>query len=134
MSIGSLCVSGTVVPIIWVSRSYYYCNFHSLFNCNISVFWRDHFSSILNSSGLSNADLKNSIMSKLDDVQYSENMIVSSRVTSKLISELDSGKSSGPDNISPESLKFASNRLSVLLSLCFSVCLSHGYLPPAMIT
>ena len=101
--------------------------------CNISVFWRDHFSSILNSSGLSNADLKNSIMSKLDDVQYSENMIVSSRVTSKLISELDSGKSSGPDNISPESLKFASNRLSVLLSLCFSVCLSHGYLPPAMI-
>ena len=72
-------------------------------------------------------------MSKLDDVQYSENMIVSSRITSKLISELDSGKSSGPDNISPESLKFASNRLSVLLSLCFSVCLSHGYLPPAMI-
>ena len=37
--------------------------------CNISVFWRDHFSSILNSSGLSNADLKNSIMSKLDDVK-----------------------------------------------------------------
>ena len=72
-------------------------------------------------------------MSKLDDVQYSENMIVSRRVTSKLISELESGKSSGPDNISPESLKFASNRLSVLLSLCFSVCLSHGYLPPAMI-
>ena len=60
-------------------------------------------------------------------------MIVSSRVTSKLISELDSGKSSGPDNIFPESLKFARNRLSVLLSLCFSVCLSHGYLPPAMI-
>ena len=93
---------------------------------NISVFWKDHFSSILNPSGSSNANLKNSIMSKLDDVQYSENMIVNSRVTSKLISELESGKSSGPDNISPESLKFASNRLSVLLSLCFSVCLSHS--------
>ena len=101
--------------------------------CNISVFWKDHFSSILNYSGSSNANLKNSIMCKLDDVQYNENMIVSSRVTSKLISELESGKSSGPDNISPESFKFASNRLSVLLSLCFSVCLSHGYLPPAMI-
>ena len=62
-----------------------------------------------------------------------EHMIVSSRVTSKLISELESGQSSGPDNISPESLKFASNRLSVLLSLCFSLCLSHGYLPPSMI-
>ena len=72
-------------------------------------------------------------MSKLDDVQYRENKIVSSRVTSKLISELESGKLSGPDHISPEALKFASNQLSVLLSLCFSVCLSHGYLPPAMI-
>ena len=101
--------------------------------CNISVFWKDSFSSILNSSGSSIANLKNSIMRILDDVQYSENMIVSSRVTSKLISELQSGKPSGPDHISPESLKFASNRLSVLLSLCFSVCLSHGYVPPAMI-
>ena len=55
--------------------------------CNISVFWKEHFSSILSSSESSNANLKNSIMSKLDDVQYSENMIVSSRVTSKLISE-----------------------------------------------
>ena len=59
--------------------------------------------------------------------------IVSNRGTSKLISELESGKSSGPDNISRESLKFASNRLSVMLFLCFSLCLSHGYLPPAMI-
>ena len=101
--------------------------------CNISVLWKDHFSSILNSSGSSNANLKNSIMSKLDEVKYSENMIVSSRVTSKLIGELESGKSSGPDNISPKSLKFASNRLSVLLFLCFFICLSHGYLPPAMI-
>ena len=82
---------------------------------------------------VSNAYLKNPIMSKLNDVQYSQNMTVSSRVTSKLISELESGKSSSPDNIFPESLKFASNRLSVLLSLCFSVCLLHGYLPPAII-
>ena len=46
---------------------------------------------------------------------------------------MESGKSSGPDHTSPESLKFANNRLSVLLSLCFSVCFSHCYLPPAMI-
>ena len=72
--------------------------------CNSSVFWKDHFSSILNSSGSSNANLKNSIMSKLDDVQYSENMMVSSRVISKLISELESGKSLGSHNVSPESL------------------------------
>ena len=69
-------------------------------------------------------------MSTLDDVQYSENVIVSSRVTSKLISELVSSKSSGLNQISLEFFKFAGNRLSVLLSLCFSVCLSQGYLPP----
>ena len=68
--------------------------------CNISVFWKDHFSSILNSSGSFNVRLQNSIMSTLDDVQYSVNMVVSSRVTSKLTSELESGKSSGPDHIS----------------------------------
>ena len=84
--------------------------------CNILVFWKDHFSSILNSSGSSNDNLKNSIMRILDDVQYSKNMIGNSRVTSELVSELESGKSSGPDHISPES-RF--NRLSVLLSLCF---------------
>ena len=59
--------------------------------------------------------------------------IVGSRVTSKLISELESSKSSSPNHISPETLRFASNLISVLLSLCRSVCLSHGYLPPDMI-
>ena len=58
-------------------------------------------------------------MRTLDDVQYCENMIISSRDPSKLISELESGKSSGPNDISLESLKFASNQLSVLLSWCF---------------
>ena len=103
--------------------------------CNISVFWKDHFSSILNSSGSFNVRLQNSIMSTLDDIQYSivRSSVVRSRVTSKLTSELESGKSSGPDHISPGSLKLASNQSSVLLSLCFSVCLAYGYLLPDMI-
>ena len=74
--------------------------------------------------------MKNSITSTLDDVQYSENVIVCSRVTSKLISELVSSKSSGLNQISPKSFRFASYRLSVLLTLCFSECLTQGYLPP----
>ena len=36
MSISTLCLA--VVPIIWVSRSYYYCNFHSLFNYHCHIF------------------------------------------------------------------------------------------------
>ena len=58
-------------------------------------------------------------MRTLDDALYCENMIISSRDISKLISELESGKSSGPNDISLESLKFASNQLSVLLSWYF---------------
>ena len=68
-------------------------------------------------------------MTKLEKARYNENMIVCSTVIARLISELESGKFSGPDDISPESLKFADNRLSVLLSLCFSICISHGYVP-----
>ena len=45
-------------------------------------------------------------------------MIVCSTVIAMLIGKLESGKSSGPDNISLESLKFANNRLSVLLYHC----------------
>ena len=48
-------------------------------------------------------------------------MIVGSTVIARLIGKLESGKSSGPDDNSPESLKFANNRLSVLLSLCFFI-------------
>ena len=60
-------------------------------------------------------------MTKLEKVCYNENMIVCSTVIAGLRSELESGKSKGIDDISPESLKCANNRLSDLLSLCFSV-------------
>ena len=32
-----------------------------------------------------------------------------------------------------EAIKFAQNRIAILLSLLFTSCLSHGYLPTAMI-
>ena len=80
-----------------------------------------------------NDELNNSILTKLEKVRYNENMIICSTVIARLIGKLESGKSSGLGDISPESLKFANNRLSVLLSLCFSICLSHGYMPSDMI-
>ena len=77
---------------------------------NTSYFWKDHFSTILNSTGSCNDKLKNSIMTKLEKVRYNENMIVcSTTVIARLIGKLESGKSSGPDDISSESLKFANN-------------------------
>ena len=62
-------------------------------------------------------------MSTLDAVQLSENTIVGGRVTAKLLSELKSGRSSGPDQISPESLMFVRKRLSLLLPFVF-FCMS----------
>ena len=43
------------------------------------------------------------------------------------------GKSAGPDGIGAEYLKFSNIKIHVLLSMCFTLCLAHGYLPPAMI-
>ena len=60
---------------------------------NVSYFWKDHFSTILNSTGSCNDKLKNSIMTKLNKVCYDENMVVCSTDIARLTSELESGKS-----------------------------------------
>ena len=67
-------------------------------------------------------------MRGLDTVQYDNNMSVLSSDVSKIIGELKYGKVSGSDNICVEY-----DKLSILMSLCFSTCLCHGYLPPHMI-
>ena len=60
-------------------------------------------------------------------------MLVCSEDIRNIVNKLKCGKSSGPDGISAESLKFSHSRLYVLLSLCFSLCLTHGYLPKSLI-
>ena len=60
-------------------------------------------------------------------------MIVTSEDICKLIKKLKCGKASGPDGISAESLSFAHDRLHVLLSLYFSTCFSHSYLPKSLL-
>ena len=62
---------------------------------DISNYWKDHFYKLLNTN-YCDTILKSSIMSKLDNVQYSNDMIIS-------------------------------------IKLCFSLCLTHGYMPLDMI-
>ena len=50
-----------------------------------------------------------------------------------LIRKFEFGKSTDPDDICAEALKCAHAQLSVLLSLCLTLFLSHGYLPPKLI-
>ena len=60
-------------------------------------------------------------------------MAVSTKSVSEIIGKLECGKSAGPDGIGAEYLKFSNIKIHVLLSMCFTLCLAHGYLPPAMI-
>ena len=50
-----------------------------------------------------------------------------------LIRNLEFRKSAGLDSICAEALKYAHDQLSVLLSLCFTLFLSHGHFPPKLI-
>ena len=60
-------------------------------------------------------------------------MSVSTKSVSEIISKLECGKSAGTDGIDAEYLKLSNIKIHVLLSMCFTLCLTHGYIPPAMI-
>ena len=77
--------------------------------------------------------LKDDILSNFDKIKHNSNMSVSTKSVSESIGKLECGKSSGPDGIGAEYLKFSNIKIHVLLSLCFTLCLAHGYLQPAMI-
>ena len=66
------------------------------------------------------------------DAIYTRYKYVSTEDIRIIVNKLKCDKSAGPDGISAESFKFSHSRLYVLLSLCFSLCLTHGYLPKSL--
>ena len=78
------------------------------------------FYNLLNCNASNGNVIKHQVIGKLENIQYDVNMIVTSENICKLIEKLKCGKTSGPDDISAEPLRFANDRLHVLLSLCFS--------------
>ena len=68
-------------------------------------------------------------MGKLQSIKYDENMLVSTEDIRNIVKKLKCGKSSGPDGISAESIKFSHSRLYVLLSLCFFTVLNSWLSP-----
>ena len=85
---------------------------------DIADFLKNHFSKLLNAHSY-DATLKTSLMSN--------DVLIPSSLISEAIKKLECGKSSGPDGVYAESIKFAHSRLHVLLSICFSLCFTHGY-------
>ena len=100
---------------------------------SIASYWKQHFDKPLNVHDNCNNSLKNDILSNFDTIKHNSNMAVSTKSVSELIGKLECGKSAGPDGIGAEYLKFSNIKIHVLLSMCFTLCLAHGYLPPAMI-
>ena len=99
---------------------------------NIADYWRQHFQKILNSNDC-DISLKSNIMRKFKGIQHNPEMVVSTNCVSQIIDNLECGKCAGPDGICAEHLKFSNDKIYILLALCFTVCLSHGYLPTALI-
>ena len=123
---------------------------HKMRNCNtilanvidgvsgpdsIASHWKQYFDKLLNVHVHVNSDnsVKDDILSNFDKIKHNSNMSVSTKSVSEIIGKLECGKSAGPDRIGAEYLKFSNIKIHVLLSLCFTLCLAHSYLPPAMI-
>ena len=72
-------------------------------------------------------------MVQLENIQYTNDMTVSVKDVSNLISQLNCGKAARSDNLCAEYSKFAYDKLHALLSMCFTLFFTHCYLPLSMI-
>lgn len=92
----------------------------------IAAQWRSHYSQILNSapSGKPYNDMRD--MYKISKVKTEGLTAVEVK---NAIADLKCGKACGLDCLTAEHFQYASNRLPVLLSLCFNAMLLHCHIP-----
>ena len=90
--------------------------------------WKNHYSSILNSVP-PGRHYKGTTEFLESTTYYKETL--SAIGVKNAIADLKLGKASGLDTLSAEHFRYASNRISVLLSLCFNAMLIHSYVPKA---
>ena len=72
-------------------------------------------------------------MAKLENLQYTEDMTISSVDLSHLIWQLKCSKAAGSDDLCAKYFKFVHHKMNVLLSLCFILFFTHSYMPSSMI-
>ena len=87
----------------------------------------------MNSS--SNTADKDDVCKSFKNMCFNQGMYVSGTEVMELLRELSSGKSSGMDDLTGESLNYANHILPVLLllSICFTCMFKHCYLPISML-
>ena len=68
------------------------------------------------------------MLSNFDNIEHDPNMAVSTKNVSGNIGKLECGKSAGSNGIEAEYLRFSNINIPVLLSMCFTLCLTYGYI------
>lgn len=94
----------------------------------IAELWRKHFMDLFNCVRSNNEWKYNMV----HDSQYNEIRVCSDEIKSA-IKQLDLNKSCGWDGIYAEHLKYSSERLHYLLSLCITSFFVHGVMPDSML-
>ena len=103
---------------------------NSCTNTRLTEMWRTYYNNLF--SSIKSYRHKNEIVGKIANCGVDCDLITCDEV-SKAISGISIGKASGNDAIFAEHLRYAGNRISVLLSMCFNAFITHGYLSRAMI-
>ena len=96
---------------------------------NIANMWKEHFSDIMNS--VKNSDYKESVLGKFSDGERQFKCFSATEVANA-IAELSAGRSCGHDGLGAEHFKHAGTSCAVHLSLCFTMFVRHGILPPSL--
>lgn len=92
---------------------------------NIAALWRKHYRELFNCIKSESFSTGKVCM---------DNVCVTTDEVHDAIMKLSMGKSCGLDRITAEHLKYASYRVVVLLSLCFTAMLMHGAFPSSMLS
>ena len=95
----------------------------------ICKLWKRHFESIFNCL----QNVSKSPVNYQVDCRFNE-MKVSVDEVKDAIEKLVMNKSCGSDNIHAEHIKYASERLILLIGICFTSCFVHGCLPTSLLT
>jgi len=92
----------------------------------IAEMWRSHYEQLLNSTppidDYENLAREINVCTRLESP-------ISPREVSKAIDSLKLGKACGLDSLQSEHFKYAADKLSVLLSMCFNCMILHGHVP-----
>jgi hypothetical protein len=72
------------------------------------------------------------VISAITDTTCTDDTVVNVQEVQLILANLENGKSAGPDLLPGESLKYASTKVAILLSCCFTAMFVHGFLPLEM--